>query len=57
VVARDVGQVRDVLRRADGGPDAVLAFPTVQAAVEAVSSPGRLDTGRRERRSTPHPSG
>jgi high affinity sulfate transporter 1 len=57
VVARDVGQVRDVLRRADGGPDAVRAFPTVQAAVEAVSRPGGLDTGPPARRGTPHPSG
>jgi high affinity sulfate transporter 1 len=57
VVARDVGQVRDVLRRTDGGPDAVRAFPTVQAAVEAVSSPGGLDAGPTDRGSTPHPSG
>jgi MFS superfamily sulfate permease-like transporter len=57
VVARDVGQVRDVLRRTDGGPDAVRAFPTVQAAVEAVSGPGGLDAGPPARRGTPHPSG
>jgi len=57
VVARDVGQVRDVLRRADGGPDAVRAFPTVQAAVEAASGPGGLDAGPPARRGTPHPSG
>ena len=57
VVARDVGQVRDVLRRTDGGPDAVRAFPTVQAAVEAVSSPGGLGAERPDARSTSHPSG
>jgi high affinity sulfate transporter 1 len=57
VVARDVGQVRDVLRRADGGPDAVRAFPTVQAAVEAASGTGGLDAGPPARRGTPHPSG
>ena len=57
VVARDVGQVRDVLRRTDGGPDAVRAFPTVQAAVDAISRPGGLDAAPPGRRSTPHPSG
>jgi MFS superfamily sulfate permease-like transporter len=57
VIARDVGQVRDVLRRTDAGPDAVRTFPTVQAAVEAVSRPGGLDAGPPERRIAPHPSG
>jgi sulfate permease, SulP family len=39
VIARDVGQVRDVLRRA--GTDAPLprAYPTVREAVEAVTGP------------------
>ena len=39
VIARDVGQVRDVLRRA--GTDAPLprAYPTVRDAVEAVTGP------------------
>jgi sulfate permease, SulP family len=57
VVARDVGQVRDVLRRADRGPAAVRTFPTVEAAVEAVSSPGGLDAPPPERGIAPHPSG
>ena len=44
VVARDIGQVRDVLRRAGDsvGPDRV--YPTVAAAVEALEArpPGRV---------------
>jgi MFS superfamily sulfate permease-like transporter len=42
VVARDVGQVRDVLRRVEPGHPPVHAFPTMQAAIEAVSRPGGL---------------
>jgi anti-anti-sigma factor len=39
VVARDIGQVRDVIRRA--GEETVLSvYPTVQAAVDAVSRTG-----------------
>ena len=34
LVARDIGQVRDVLRRA-GAEDATAVFPSVEAAVEA----------------------
>ena len=34
LVARDIGQVRDVLRRA-GAEDAAAVFPSVEAAVEA----------------------
>jgi sulfate permease, SulP family len=37
VVARDIGQVRDVLRRAEIGEDVLRVYPTVQAAVDAVS--------------------
>ncbi len=36
VIARDVGQVRDVLRRAEAGAPAIGVYPTVQAAVDAV---------------------
>jgi sulfate permease, SulP family len=36
VLARDVGQVRDLLERAEGEPT-LTAYPTVQAAVEAVA--------------------
>jgi sulfate permease, SulP family len=57
VIARDVGQVRDVLRHTDGGKGEVRAFPTVEAAVEAVSTPGGLDTPPPERGVAPHPSG
>ena len=41
------------------GPTAarMRAFPTVQAPVEAVSSPGGLGAEPAEGRSTPHPSG
>jgi len=38
VVARDVGQVRDVIRRA-GEESAVRVYPTVEAAVEAATGP------------------
>ena len=53
VIARDVGQVRDVLRRA--GTDAPLprAYPTVRDAVEAVTGP-RI-TRPRVRRAHPSP--
>jgi SulP family sulfate permease len=43
VVARDVGQVRDVLRRTEGDRPLPAAYPTVHDAVEAV---GRGPTGR-----------
>jgi len=36
VVARDVGQVRDVLRRSEAGRRLPATYPTVQAAVDAV---------------------
>jgi SulP family sulfate permease len=36
VLARDVGQVRHLLERAEGEPT-LTAYPTVQAAVEAVA--------------------
>jgi sulfate permease, SulP family len=36
IVARDVGQVRDVLRRANGTRSLVRAYPTVQDAVQAL---------------------
>ncbi len=49
VLARDVGQVRDVLSRADDGHPPVRTFPTVQAAVDAVASGAGVDP-----RSTPH---
>lgn len=54
VLARDVGQVRDVLRRADTAATLPHAYPTVQAAIEALSdgsrpgdpeSPGRGEAG------------
>jgi MFS superfamily sulfate permease-like transporter len=56
VIARDVGQVRDVPRRADPGHAPVHAFPTVQGAVDAVSSPGGLPPPRRAP-VAPHPAG
>jgi hypothetical protein len=36
VIARDVGQVRDVLRRAEDDAALPHAFPSVQDAVEAI---------------------
>jgi hypothetical protein len=36
VVARDIGQVRDVLRRTEEGRPLLTAYPTVQQAVEAL---------------------
>jgi hypothetical protein len=39
VIARDVGQVRDVLRRAETDTPLPRAHPTVREAVEAVSGP------------------
>lgn len=37
VLARDVGQVRDLLRRAGAGESTLRAYPTVGAAVEAAT--------------------
>ena len=45
VIARDVGQVRDVLRRAEGGAALPPAYPTVQDAVEAVVEPESPGSG------------
>jgi sulfate permease, SulP family len=39
VIARDVGQVRDVLRRTEGGATLPRACPTVQDAIQAVNEP------------------
>ena len=39
VIARDVGQVRDVLRRAETDAALPRAYPTVREAVEAVTGP------------------
>jgi high affinity sulfate transporter 1 len=39
VIARDVGQVRDVLRRAETDAPLPRAYPTVREAVEAVTGP------------------
>jgi sulfate permease, SulP family len=45
VITRDVGQVRDVLRRAEGGAALPPAYPTVQDAVEAVAEPESPGSG------------
>jgi anti-anti-sigma factor len=45
VIARDVGQVRDVLRRAEAGAALPRAYPTVQDAVAAVAGPESPGTG------------
>jgi len=45
VIARDVGQVRDVLRRAETEATLPRAYPSVQAAVEAVAGPKSPGTG------------
>ena len=37
VMARDIGQVRDVLRRAEGERLPLSAYPTVREAVEALT--------------------
>jgi sulfate permease, SulP family len=37
-LARDIGQVRDVMRRTAGEPEAERVYPTVQAAVDAARS-------------------
>jgi SulP family sulfate permease len=39
VVARDIGQVRDVLRRTEADGPLLTAYPTVRQAVEALESP------------------
>jgi MFS superfamily sulfate permease-like transporter len=39
VIARDVGQVRDVLRRTEGDTPLPRAYPTVQDAIAAVTGP------------------
>jgi SulP family sulfate permease len=36
VIARDIGQVRDILRRAEGEAALPRAYPSVQAAVDAI---------------------
>ncbi len=43
LLARDIGQVRDVLRRAGADGPLERFYPTVQAAVEAAQGPGRSD--------------
>jgi sulfate permease, SulP family len=45
VVARDVGQVRDVLRRAETEATLPRAYPTVRDAVEAVTAPESPGSG------------
>jgi SulP family sulfate permease len=45
VIARDVGQVRDVLRRAETDATLPRAYPSVRAAVEAVAGPKSPGTG------------
>jgi sulfate permease, SulP family len=47
VIARDVGQVRDVLRRADVGELPVGVYPTVQDAVEALTAQPTLESEHR----------
>ena len=37
VMARDIGQVRDVLRRAEGERLPLSAYPTVREAIEALT--------------------
>jgi SulP family sulfate permease len=39
-VARDIGQVRDVLQRADAGAVVMTVHPTIQDAVDAVLTRG-----------------
>jgi MFS superfamily sulfate permease-like transporter len=41
VIARDIGQVRDVLRRAAADAPVVQVHPTIQDAVDAVLTPTR----------------
>ena len=45
VIARDVGQVRDVLRRAETDATLPRAYPTVRDAIEAVGGPKSPPTG------------
>ena len=45
VIARDVGQVRDVLRRAETEAALPRAYPTVRDAVEAVTEPESPGSG------------
>jgi sulfate permease, SulP family len=45
VIARDVGQVRDVLRRAETEATLPRAYPSVQDAVEAVAEPESPGSG------------
>jgi len=57
VIARDIGQVRDVLRLAEPGHTAIHAFPSVQEAVDAVTrGAAPLETAP-ARGPAPHPSG
>ena len=41
VIARDIGQVRDVLRRAGADAPLVQVHRTIQDAIDAVLSPAR----------------
>ncbi len=38
-LARDIGDVRDIVRRAAGAEEAAQIYPTVQAAVDALRKP------------------
>jgi anti-anti-sigma factor len=43
LIAREVGDVRDIFRRGGKGPELARVFPSVQAAVEAASAVGDDD--------------
>ena len=55
VLARDVGHVRDMLKAVDGDDGVAVAYPTVQAALDALRaqpSPGRSEGASPEPRGT-----
>jgi sulfate permease, SulP family len=53
LIARDVGQVRDVLHHVVDDPALERFYPTVQTAVDAIEEPDRQRFRRRRTRSSP----
>jgi SulP family sulfate permease len=57
LLARDIGQVRDVMRRAGGELEPGNVYPTVQAAVEAARGSPRSGDAVSPRRTETSPHG
>ena len=54
LIARDVGQVRDIMSHVIDNPAVKQFYPTVQAAVEAADAEHRTAARRRREPNPPH---